>query len=342
MPYSIPSEMQALEIAKLYKDINESISSLKVVTKPVPVPKHGQVLVKIEAAPCNPSDLLFLQGKYAIQKPFPTTPGWEGAGTVVASGGGLLGRMLVGRRVACGGQSPAGGTWSQYYLTSAKACIPLKSYISSEQGATLLINPLSAYGMFEKAKKEGHAAIVQTAAASQLGRVLFALAVEANIPIINIVRRAEQEDLFLKLGAKFILNSESPQFLDLLREYTHDLKATIAFDAVAGQMTGTLFNALPKNSTVVVYGTLSMEPCEGIGTLNLIAENKKLEGFMLSNWINEQNFWSLYKASSHLQQLMGKGVLKTTVRKVVSLQEAPSELLKYQKEMTAGKVIISP
>ena len=339
MRYSIPSEMQALEIPKLYKDINEAVSSLKVVSKLVPHPKHGQVLVKIEAAPCNPSDLLFIQGRYNIQKKFPTTPGWEGAGTVVASGGGLYANFLVGKRVACSGI--LSGTWSQYCLSDASSCIPLKPSISFEQGATLLINPFSAYGMLEKAKNEGHAAIVQTAAASQLGRILLTLADEENIPVINIVRRVEQEDLLLKSGAKFVLNSENPLFLDLLKQYSHDLKATIAFDAVAGQMTGTLFTALPPNSTVVVYGTLSMSPCE-IATRQLIGENKKLEGFLLSNWVRSHNLWSLYRASTYLQGLMGQGRLKTTIRKTVNLNEAPNAILEYQKEMTSGKIIICP
>lgn len=339
---SIPSEMNALQITEHHKDVNDAIRSLQVVSKPIPRPKPGQVLVKMEATPCNPSDLLFLQGKYVINRSFPTIPGWEGAGTVVACGGGFLARMLVGKRVACAGLSPFGGTWAEYFLVDAKGCVPLKPYVSSEQGATLLINPLTVLALIEKVKKEKHAAIVQTAAASQLGQMVCALAAHENIPVINIVRREEQENLLMRLGAKYVLNSEAPNFVDLLKGYSHDLKATIAFEAIAGKMTGIVFNALPRNSTVVLYGSLSMEPCEGIGGMSLIGENKKLEGFMLSDWIAKKNFWSLYRATSHLQNLMREGVIKTVIRKVVSLKDAPMALLEYQKEMTTGKIIINP
>jgi NADPH:quinone reductase-like Zn-dependent oxidoreductase len=342
MPYSIPSEMRVLQVEQHYEDVDDAIRGLKLVTKPVPRLKPGQVLVKIEAAPCNPSDLLYIQGRYPISFSLPTTPGLEGAGTVVASGGGWLGRLLVGRRVSCARRTSQGGTWAEYAVVDAKSCIPLKSKITFEQGATLLINPLTAYAMIEKVKNEKHAAFVNTAAASQLGRMLSILAAQENIPVINTVRRAEQEDLLLQSGAKFVLNSEHPRFEELLHEYAHDLKATLAYDAIAGKMTGKLFNALPKNSIISVYGTLSMQQCEGMSLFSLIADNKRLEGFMLSSWIDKKNFWSLYRATSYLQNLIIKGIIETSVRKIVPLQDAPKALLDYQHEMTAGKILITP
>jgi NADPH2:quinone reductase len=341
MPYSIPNEMRVLQIERYYGTVDDAIKGLKLVTKPVPQPKRGQVLVKIAAAPCNPSDLMFMQGKYPISSSLPTVPGLEGSGTVVASGGGFLGRILVGRRVAFAGRTAQGGTWAEYSVVDAKNCVPLKSKITFEQGATLLINPLTAYALIEKVKNEKHAAIVQTAAASQLGRMLSVLAERENIPVIQCVRRPEQEDMLLQTGAKYVLNTEHPRFEELLHEYAHDLKATIAFDAVAGKMTGKLFNALPKNSIIAVYGSLSMQPCEGMSLFGLLSDNKKLEGFMISNWIKEKNFWSLYRATSHLQNLIIQGVIKTSIRKVVSLQDAPQALLEYQHEMTSGKIIIT-
>ena len=115
----IPSTMRALELTEQRADVEEAIRGLRVVEKPVPRPGRGQVLVRIEAAPCNPSDLLFLQGLYGVSKTLPTVPGREGAGTVVASGGGLLGRWLTGKRVACGEQSDADGTWAEYFVAEA-------------------------------------------------------------------------------------------------------------------------------------------------------------------------------------------------------------------------------
>jgi len=102
MADSIPDRMHALVLHEYCEDIAEAIDSLKVEQRSVPALKRGQVLVRIEAAPCNPSDLLLLQGKYGSLKTLPTVPGWEGAGTVVASGGGWLAGWLRGKRVACG------------------------------------------------------------------------------------------------------------------------------------------------------------------------------------------------------------------------------------------------
>src|SRR5688572_6950538 len=97
----IPKNMRAVVLEEYHDTATAAISSLKVRERPVQQPRHGQVLVQIEAAPCNPSDLLLLQGKYGTLKKLPTVPGWEGAGTVVASGGGLYGWWLMGKRVAC-------------------------------------------------------------------------------------------------------------------------------------------------------------------------------------------------------------------------------------------------
>ena len=123
---SIPDRMHALVLHEYCEDIAEAIDSLKVEQRSVPALKRGQVLVRIEAAPCNPSDLLLLQGKYGSLKTLPTVPGWEGAGTVVASGGGPLAWWLMGKRVACGQQEDRDGTWAQYVVANAAECIPLK------------------------------------------------------------------------------------------------------------------------------------------------------------------------------------------------------------------------
>ena len=101
---SPPKQMRAVRLSAYHEDVVEAIRSLRVVEQPVPKPRPGQVLVKIEAAPCNPSDLLLLQGRYGVLKSLPTVPGWEGAGRVVASGGGWLAGWLNNKRVACGGK----------------------------------------------------------------------------------------------------------------------------------------------------------------------------------------------------------------------------------------------
>src|SRR5439155_23749531 len=105
---TVPSEMTAV-----VADAFGGLAKLHVATVPVPVPKRGQVLVKIHATVCNPADILYLEDRYGIDRPLPATPGFEGAGVVAASGGGMLGRWLVGKRVSCGGHE-CSGTWAEY------------------------------------------------------------------------------------------------------------------------------------------------------------------------------------------------------------------------------------
>src|SRR6185295_8263508 len=146
MRVDIPEKMRAVVLSEYREDVADAIGGLKVLERPVPRPRRGQVLVKIAAGPCNPSDLLLLQGKYGTLKTLPTVPGWEGAGTVVASGGGLLGRWLMGKRVACAVRSDRDGTWAEYVVVNADNCIALKAELPIEQAASLIINPLTAAG----------------------------------------------------------------------------------------------------------------------------------------------------------------------------------------------------
>lgn len=338
----IPAQMRALQIDHYQADVFEAIRGLQVVEKPVPSPAYGQVLVRVEAAPCNPSDLLLLQGRYGRTKTLPAVPGWEGAGTVVANGGGLLGRWLMGKRVAFSIQGDTDGSWAQYCVVEAKTCIMLKEGVSIDQGAALIINPLTALGLVDTAISGGHAAIIQTAAASQLGRMVLQLAKEKGIPAIHIVRRKEQELLLKELGANTVLNSESENFDQELSKQAEQLNATMAFDAIAGNMTGRLLSAMPEHSKILVYGALSDASCADISPLGLIFQQKAVEGFFLPTWLASKSFWGLYRATNLVQKLLADGSFHTAISAEVKLEEAPQALAAYQKEMTSGKVLIRP
>lgn len=195
MVEKIPEEQWAIQIRE---DGSWGVDRVKV-----PRPGPGQVLVKVECAPINPSDIYFMAGMYnkvAADGPniqYPITPGWEGAGVVVENGGGLMGWRVVGKRVAVtkchepDERITIGGCFQQYMVTTALQCIVLPDTLSFEQGSMHCVNPLTAIGMIDKAKQYKAQAIIQTAAASQLGRMVVRLAQEDGIPLINIVRRQE-------------------------------------------------------------------------------------------------------------------------------------------------------
>lgn len=332
--------MKSVVLEQIHTNIEDAIHALKIVDKPIPQPGAGQVLVKMEAAPCNPSDLLFLQGRYGVRKALPTTPGWEGAGTVVECGSGVLAWFLKGKRVACGGQSKGDGTWAEYYVADAKSCVPLVKDISFDQGATLIINPLTAVGMVDLAEKEGRKAMIQTAACSQVGRMVQTLARVRRIPLINIVRSLEQmNDL---ASERWVLNSSDADFREKLAALSKQLNATIAFDAVGGEMSGILFDAMPAKSKVVVYGALAGATCRDISPLGLIFQEKQLEGFWLAQFLRDSGFLKIYQSTQLIQSLMKQGEFQTKIRETVSFNGWKSALLHYQQQMTAGKVILRP
>ncbi len=176
---------------------------------PVPRPAAGQVLIRVAASPINPSDLRFLSGPPAGSTGA-IVPGLEGSGTVVSAAAGLIPRLLVGRRVAFA--SAQGGAWAEYAVAPATRCIPLGKNVSLEQGATLIVNPLTALAFFDIARRGGHTAIVNTAAASALGRMVIRLGRRAGVKVINIVRRREQVELLRELGADVVLDNSDAAF----------------------------------------------------------------------------------------------------------------------------------
>lgn len=342
MPDTIPRQMRALLVERYEDELPAAITALKVAQRPIPAPSRGQVLVKVEAAPCNPSDLLLIQGRYGALKTLPSVPGWECAGEVVATGGGWLSRWLLGKRVACGLREDRDGTWAEYFVANAKECIPLKRQLPSEQAATLIINPLTALGLLDTARRQGHRAAIHTAAASQLGRMILAMAKRSDYPLIHVVRRDAQVELLKSLGAEHVLNSSEDGFPEQLRLACTRLGATIAFEAIGGEMTGTIINLMPPGSTAYVYGALSGDPCGNIDPIALIFQEKSVSGFYLGEWLKRRGMLGTLRAAGRVQRMLIDGSIETKVQRRLTLDEAVDGLRQYTDQMTDGKVLIMP
>lgn len=311
---------------------------LTIEEQPVPKPGPSEVLIQMAYAPINPSDLSSLEGRYANPKPLPNTPGMEGSGTVVAAGKGLLPRLWLGRRVACVAPAGRGGTWAEYLATKAQVCAPLRANITLEQGAMMFVNPLSAWAMLDIALTENHKAIVSTAAASALGRMMLRLGQRMNLPIIHVVRRQEQVDLLQSMGAEHVLISSKPDYESKLKACCQKLGATLAFDAIAGSTTFQLAEALPKGGKVVVYGGLSQEPSV-IDPRKLIFEQKSVTGFWLSAWQRKTSLLKALRVVGKVQKLLGSD-LETAVSAHIPLTNINQGVEQYKNNMTDGKILL--
>ena len=270
---------------------------VSVVDVPVPTPGPDEVLVRIEAAPINPSDLGLLlgpadiatvraesgAGRPRLVADVPTKRlsaiaarldesmpvGNEGAGTVIDAGENA--RHLIGRTVTVIG----GATYAQYKVARAGACLVLPEGTSARDGASAFVNPMTALSMVEVMRREGHSALVHTAAASNLGQMLNRICLADGVPLVNIVRSQSQATILREVGAAHVVDSTADGFLDSLTDALEATGATLAFDAVgggelAGQIIGCMEAALlrkpgpysrygsPVHKQVYIYGVLDM------------------------------------------------------------------------------------
>jgi NADPH:quinone reductase-like Zn-dependent oxidoreductase len=306
----------------------------------VPRPGRGQILVKIDSSPINPSDNSFIRGLYRTRKVLPVIAGFEASGTVVATGNDLMSKRLLGKRVACFAPTDGHGTWAEYMVTGKNSAIPLKKEVDMEQGSMLLVNPLSVMAMVDIAKKRKCRAIANTAAASALGQMLNRVCIDKKLPLVNIVRREDQVKLLKDQGAKYVLNSASRGFKDELASVFSQLEVTLVFDAIAGQMTFDLSEAIPVDSEIMIYGGLSEQPAF-IHPGKLIFERKKVSGFWLSEWITHQPLLKLLFIFNKIQKYVS-ATHHTKIQKRVSLSGVEDGLKLYLENMTAGKILVKP
>jgi NADPH:quinone reductase-like Zn-dependent oxidoreductase len=267
-----------LQLRSLIKKSGELEISLANV--PTPEPGPDEVVVRVEASPINPSDLGLLVGaadmataKASGSKESPVITarvpeagmkamaarldesmpvGNEGAGVVIKTGSSDAAKALMGKTVAMIG----GAMYAQYRCLKVAECLPLPAGTTPAEGASCFVNPLTALGMTETMRREGHKALVHTAAASNLGQMLNKICLKDGIGLVNIVRSKEQADILHRIGAKHVVDSTAPSFMDDLTNALVETGATLAFDAIGGgKLAGQILSCMETavNKTAKVY-----------------------------------------------------------------------------------------
>lgn len=347
----------------------------------MPQPSADEVVVRIEAAPLNPSDqaVLFSAADMSTatqsgteERPVITadvaaqfmpalktrvgknTPvGNEGAGTVVAAGSSPAAQALMGKTVAVIG----GGTYRQYLSANVQSCLVLKDGTTAKEGASSFVNPLTALAMVETMRAEGHKAIIHAAAASSLGQMLNRICMADGIDLINIVRKEEQETLLRDMGAKYVVNSSKDSFLADLTAAIIETGATIAFDPIGGgKLASDILNCMEAAITrdveeYNVYGSNTFKQVYVYGGLNRgpIKLNRNfgfawgVNGFLLFNALGKLGAETVMSMRKRVAEEITTTFASRYTHEV-SLAEALQldSIAAYSKQATGEKYLITP
>jgi len=369
----------SLQIRSLVRSNGELELSLADI--PIPEPAADEVLVRIEAAPINPSDLGLLFGaadmstaKFSGTGSSPVVTasvpekfmkamagrvdqsmpvGNEGAGVVVKAGASPAAQALMGKSVAIVG----GATYSQHRAVKAAQCFALPAGATPAEGASAFVNPLTALGMVETMRREGHKALVHTAAASNLGQMLNKICIQDKVALVNIVRKQEQEDILRAIGATHVCNATSPAFMQQLTDALVATGATIAFDAIgggklAGQILTCMEAAVNKTAKeysrygstthkqVYIYGRLDTNPTELAGNFGMAWG---VGGWLLTPFLQKVGLETVQKLRQRVAAEL-KTTFASKYARTVSLAEAlqADAISVYGKRSTGEKFLINP
>jgi NADPH:quinone reductase-like Zn-dependent oxidoreductase len=305
---------------------------------PVPEPGPGQVRVRMIASPINPSDLLVVRGEYGRLPSLPATPGFEGVGMVEATGGGLLGWLRRGRRVAV--PNGQGGNWQEQVIVPARQVVPLPAGIPDDQAASFFVNPATVLIMIRYILKVPPGAwLLQTAAGSALGRMIIRLAKADGFRTINVVRRREQAEELLRLGGDAVICTGEESLEERVPAITGNSDVRFAVDAVGGATASAVIRTLAPDGRLLLYGTLSGEPL-AVDPRVLIVGGQRIDGFWLSNWARQQGPLRMLRLFRELKQLIGAGLLTTTVGASFPLDQIHQAVQQAEQPGREGKVLL--
>jgi NADPH:quinone reductase-like Zn-dependent oxidoreductase len=306
---------------------------LQIREVPRPEPKRGEVLVRMVASPINPSDLMYIQGVYGLKPSLPATPGFEGVGIVEASGGGLLGRFRKGKRVAV--INDRLGNWSEHTVTTARQVVPVPSDIPDDQAAAFFVNPATAIAMTQHVLKIPRGeTLLQTAAGSALGKMIIRLGRANGFRTANVVRRREQVEELMKLGADRVIVEEDGPLAEQLNE-----RVRYAIDPVGGPTGTQAALCLGQGGRLLAFGALSGEPLR-VDPRFLITTGASVEGFWLGSWMKRQSIPTVLGLFKQMRRLIREGVATTKIAKEYPMDAVAEAVRHAASDAKGGKILL--
>ena len=326
--------------AAVFERFGEPSEVLSLRELPDPEPGPGQVRVRMIASPINPSDLMVVRGRYGVLPRLPATPGFEGVGVVDKAGPGLLGRWVLGKRVAA--INSAGGNWAEYALIPARQARPIPDDIPNEQAATFFVNPATVLALVRHVLKVPKGQwLLQSAAGSTLGKMIIKLGRHDGYKTLCVVRRTEAKDELTRLGADAVISSSEGPIDEQVRKVTSGTGVRYALDPVGGDTGAGVFRSLAPGGRMVVYGTLSGQPIP-IDPRSLIAGCTSVEGFWLGYWMRERSIPSSLLLFREIASLIRQGVLSSDVGPALALDQINQAVHQAETVGRGGKILIRP
>ncbi|MEG9436510.1 zinc-dependent alcohol dehydrogenase family protein [Edaphobacter sp. HDX4] len=315
--------------ALIFRETGEPKSVLELAEIPTPPLRPGEALVRVLLSPINASDLHMVRGRYGYQPELPASPGIEGVGIVEAIGPGLQ-APTVGTRVVF---VDIWNTWREQIVCPADKLLPVPDGLNDSTAAVSYINPLTAWALAISTHnlKEGDW-LLQTAAASSVGKLVLQLAQQYRFKTINVIRRREQESIIRSLGGNEVICTADEDLRVRLQELTAGKGVERAIDCVAGAVGAEVARNLAPGGTMLVYGALSShrqtDPAKFIMPLfapRLIYSTATVRGWWLPRWVPSQPLADVRAAVSDLLTMLAEGALTpaATVRySLKNFQEA--------------------
>lgn len=342
-----PTQQQVVHVTGSGQDYHEV---LKIATAPVVAPQEGEVLVRVIMRPINPADVYKITGQTKRDHiPLPFVPGNEGVGIVEANGTGAS-RFQVGQRVVAASwpghqhQPPAGGrpfgTFQQYLPVPEGDLLAVPEQLDDETAAQLFINPTTAFAMLDTLNPPKGEWVLQTAAGSLVGRSTIAIAKQKGIKTINVVRRSEQKQELLDLGATEVICTADESIAERVMQITEGRGVYGATDAVGGDTLTQVITSLRKGGTVLLYGAMSGATAN-FDVRDVLYGGKTITGFAILRWLPEQKAAGTWQQKAQeLFQMFVDGVLKAPHGKVFPLEQAADAVGESMRHGKGDKVLL--
>ena len=330
--------------ALIFRETGEPKSVLKLEEIPTPPLAEGEALVRVLLSPINASDLHMVRGRYGYQPALPASPGIEGGGIVEALGPNVQ-SPAVGTRVVF---VDTWSTWREQVVCPADKLVPVPDGLDDSVAATAYINPLTAWALTISSHKlkEGDW-LVQTAAASSVGKFVLQLAQQYRFKTINIIRRREQESIIRNLGGNEVICTGDEDLRTRLQELTAGKGVERAIDCVAGELGAEVARNLAPGGTMLVYGALSShrqtDPAKFLMPLfapRLIYSTGTVRGWWLPRWVPSQLLGEVRAATSNLLTMFSNGVLTAAANSRYPLKDFQEAVRLADGEAGHGKVLL--